>query len=140
MCDIDGRPSCITERTRTARKQHHCCECDTPISIGERYHYMSGVWEGRGESFKAHVRCNDMRQWMHHEHKARERVVRAAEQAINRSSSSEYGAARTALREADKSCPPCGPCMRGLEAAIAEWLAEGFDVWTMAGSPWANAE
>ncbi len=59
MCDAydtDG-PSAWSETWRRARKAHGCCACGETIRPGDRYHYSSGVWEGRGESWKHCARC-----------------------------------------------------------------------------------
>jgi hypothetical protein len=135
MCDIDGQPSCMTERVRTARKSHRCCECDEPIHAGEKYHFLSGVWEGQGDSFKSHVLCDELRQWMHAEHKRREDAYDIASRACNRATGVDFRAAKRAFDVAFKALVPCGPCLRGLQASIAEWADEGFDVYAMDGSP-----
>lgn len=135
MCDIDGQPSCMTERVRTARKSHRCCECDEPILAGERYHFLSGVWEGQGESFRSHVHCNELRQWMHREHERREDAYDIAARACNRATGVDWLPAKWAFDAAAKQLVPCGPCLRGLQASIAEWAGEGFDVYAMEGSP-----
>lgn len=44
---------------RTARKEHWCRGA---IPIGARYVYVSGVWDGRGDSFKFCLAC-----WKLHE-------------------------------------------------------------------------
>lgn len=49
-------PSAFNETYRTARKEHRCCECRSTIRAGERYRYVSGVWDGQGCSFK---QCGD---------------------------------------------------------------------------------
>jgi len=54
-------PSCTSEKYRKARKIHKCCECQGPIDIGEKYHYLSGVWEGRGKSYKTCLSCETIR-------------------------------------------------------------------------------
>lgn len=58
--DGDG-PSCFTESIRKARKEHQCYECRDPIKIGERYEYVSGIWDGRADSFKTCLLCAEIR-------------------------------------------------------------------------------
>lgn len=59
--DRDAGPECFAEATRTARKEHACCECGKPIAKGTQYHYESGVWEGRPGAFKTCLPCVDIR-------------------------------------------------------------------------------
>lgn len=54
-------PAAYTETTRNARKPHQCCECYGAIEAGGRYVYVSGVWDGRGDSFAYHECCMDAR-------------------------------------------------------------------------------
>ncbi len=54
MCD---EPSAIRRVTRRARKEHRCCEGAHRIAPGELYSYVSGVWDGRGNSFKQCLTC-----------------------------------------------------------------------------------
>lgn len=56
MCDCDA-PSAFVERRPTARKAHRCCECSRTIAPGETYVLSSGVWDGRGASFKRCLSC-----------------------------------------------------------------------------------
>ncbi|TKI06225.1 hypothetical protein [Martelella alba] len=58
-CDIDA-PSCFKEITRTARKQHKCCECRHPIMPGDKYVYYSGVWDGEPADFKRCLICDEV--------------------------------------------------------------------------------
>lgn len=55
-CDFDG-PSVQTTTVRKAAKDHACCECDVPIAKGDLYQVVSGVWDGRGDSFKTCGTC-----------------------------------------------------------------------------------
>lgn len=50
-CDFDG-PSVQTETVRKAAKDHRCYECGETIRKGDLYQVTSGVWDGRGDSFK----------------------------------------------------------------------------------------
>lgn len=59
MCSCDdGGPDVWNETLRRARKAHVCYECRGDIAVGEHYVYISGVWEGRGESFHWCRGCN----------------------------------------------------------------------------------
>lgn len=63
MCNCDGdRPDFFNEKTVTAKKQYKCCECRTPIVIGERYMRSSGKWDGDVCSFKTCLSCNEAKQ------------------------------------------------------------------------------
>lgn len=53
-CDM---PVCCVERHPVARIRHRCCECGGVIEPGTRYHYFSGVWDDRGQSFKTCPAC-----------------------------------------------------------------------------------
>lgn len=60
MCDIDEGNRCVAwnATVRTARKEHRCCACAESIRPGDRYHFISGVWQDSGpESFKHCARC-----------------------------------------------------------------------------------
>ncbi len=59
MCDswYDEGPSAWSESWRRARKSHKCCACHEAIPAGHRYHYASGIWDGRPGSFKHCARC-----------------------------------------------------------------------------------
>jgi hypothetical protein len=50
-------PSCWSTKIRTARREHRCCECDEQILPGTRYHYASGVWDGRPNNYKTCLLC-----------------------------------------------------------------------------------
>ena len=56
MCDCES-PQAFRQYMRVARKQHKCCECCKPIERGQQYEYTSGVWDGRGDSFKTCLSC-----------------------------------------------------------------------------------
>lgn len=58
--DGDG-PSCYSSSTRKARKGHRCCECRETITPGTEYEYVSGIWDGRPESFKTCLSCVEIR-------------------------------------------------------------------------------
>ena len=54
-------PQAYCERWRVARKPHKCCECGGTIFYKERYLYISGVWDSRGESYKTCSDCSELR-------------------------------------------------------------------------------
>ena len=54
--DFDG-PEAYRETVRKARKEHRCYACGETIRRGDRYRYTSGVWDGRGESFRHCLQC-----------------------------------------------------------------------------------
>lgn len=58
--DYEG-PSCYRSRVRTARKDHHCYECGADIKPGDRYEYVSGVWDGCPGSHKTCLSCVEIR-------------------------------------------------------------------------------
>lgn len=58
----DNGPSCSSSTVRTARKDHRCCECREIIGKGQRYEYLSGVWDGSPASFKTCLSCVEIRQ------------------------------------------------------------------------------
>ncbi len=57
---MSDRPGCFNSITRTARKDHKCCECWRTIKAGEKYQYSSGVWDGEPDSFKQCLNCHDI--------------------------------------------------------------------------------
>lgn len=53
MCSCDDNmPAVYREEKRVARKEHTCWECRRPIAKGDIYVVCSGVWDGRGDSYK----------------------------------------------------------------------------------------
>ncbi len=62
MCDCEA-PSTYHEHERKARKVHKCYECGDAISAGDRYQYISGVWNGSGMSFKVCLQCSKVKKW-----------------------------------------------------------------------------
>ena len=57
MCSCDT-PDVVRTVTRTARKRHRCEEGNHPIQPGDSYVYISGVWDGRGASFRHCLTCH----------------------------------------------------------------------------------
>ena len=61
MCD---HPQAFRETWRTARKPHRCCECRRVMPPGERYQYISGIWDGHPSMFHTCESCARIREWM----------------------------------------------------------------------------
>ena len=59
-CDLE-MPVCYGEKVRKARKPHRCGDCRGDIKIGERYLYISGIWEDKPASFSRCMDCNHIR-------------------------------------------------------------------------------
>lgn len=62
MCEYQGPDDtggceAYSEKWRRARVTHECGECGGKIAIGETYRFISGVWEGVGDSFKTCAAC-----------------------------------------------------------------------------------
>lgn len=65
MCMTDyDRPSVYSERERIARKDHKCGECGRTILKGEPYQFVSGVWDGRANSYKTCSHCCVVQEWL----------------------------------------------------------------------------
>lgn len=61
LCDLADSPSAFSETHRRARKRHQCDECHRHIEPGDRYQYVSGIWDGRQDSYKTCARCELLR-------------------------------------------------------------------------------
>ena len=65
-CSVDlasyDAPSCYLTTLRKARKSHKCCECGGEIVRGQRYEYVSGVWDGDPDSHKTCLTCVEIRE------------------------------------------------------------------------------
>jgi len=59
--DHDCGSSCCKERIRTARKKHRCGECLKDINPGDKYEYVSGIWDGVPHSYKTCLDCKSVR-------------------------------------------------------------------------------
>lgn len=60
--DSDGYgPEASTTKIRKARKQHRCFECGRTIEPGEKYEYISGIWDGAPSSYKTCLDCLSLR-------------------------------------------------------------------------------
>jgi hypothetical protein len=55
-------PQFSTESTPRSRKRRRCCECRGWIEPGERYHRLTGKWNGDIETFETCLQCEDIRQ------------------------------------------------------------------------------
>lgn len=60
-CDLES-PTAYREIVRKARKPHTCGDCKGQILPGERYTYLSGIWDGEPSSYHrcqdcTHLRC-----------------------------------------------------------------------------------
>jgi len=63
-CD-DNSPEFYSVRTVTARKPHRCDECrKVAIAPGEKYEYVSGLWDGNFNYFKTCHACKDLATWV----------------------------------------------------------------------------
>lgn len=63
-CCVDNDtpgPDVFSERTVTARKTHHCCECRAPIPPGTRYELAKGLWDGAWSTHRTCVTCDAVR-------------------------------------------------------------------------------
>lgn len=60
-CSVDPdsyeHASVIKIRKPKARKDHACIECGDTIHRGETYEYVTGIWEGKPETFKICLTC-----------------------------------------------------------------------------------
>lgn len=57
MCEI---PSCYTQTNPKAIKDHVCVECKGVIKKGEHYQRITGIWEGKGATFKQCTECAEL--------------------------------------------------------------------------------
>lgn len=60
-CNDFEAPSVLDDTLRTARKQHRCYECSRPIVPGQKYHDISGCWDGSWSDYKVCQRCERVR-------------------------------------------------------------------------------
>lgn len=54
-------PGFHTETHRIARKRHNCTECRGYIEPGDRYEFVSGLWEGDLSTYKTCAHCEAAR-------------------------------------------------------------------------------
>lgn len=69
MSDLEDPQCCHSTRPK-ARKRHHCCECWGYIEIGETYHRLDGIWDGRATGYKTCLECTALRDELAHRPKA----------------------------------------------------------------------
>jgi hypothetical protein len=62
-CDCEW-PKFFTQTVRKARKNHKCCECSSPINIGDKYDYSSGKWDDFVGSYKTCLECSKLKIWL----------------------------------------------------------------------------
>jgi len=60
-CDFEGHSG---SRTRTARKEHKCGECGTPIKPGDDYEFHTYFGDGYISNHKTCLKCNDLAESM----------------------------------------------------------------------------
>jgi hypothetical protein len=64
-CDYDYHyPEFCYSKIRKARRSHKCTECSRIISVGEKYEYVFGKWEGETNTFKTCSDCYDIRMFV----------------------------------------------------------------------------
>jgi hypothetical protein len=59
-CDYEG-PEFISAKEVTAKIINTCSECGREIQIGEQYERVTGKWEGRFDTFRTCLKCQDLR-------------------------------------------------------------------------------
>lgn len=62
-CDYDP-PTFHSRYIHVAKKEHKCYECGGRIIVGEKYEYVSALWEGDFCVFKTCERCHDICMWV----------------------------------------------------------------------------
>lgn len=55
-------PQFSTESTPRSRTRRRCCECRGWIEPGERYHRLTGKWDGDILTFETCLQCEEIRQ------------------------------------------------------------------------------
>ena len=62
MIAMDGDLADVfTQKLRTARTLHKCCECGEPICPGEQYEYFSGLYRDHWRVYKTCLLCRRIR-------------------------------------------------------------------------------
>lgn len=54
------QPSAFQSTKRKAAKEHKCCECDSVIQAGTEYQHSSGIWDGKPDSYKQCLNCDEI--------------------------------------------------------------------------------
>lgn len=62
-CDVDP-PRVYSSAKRKARKRYRCQECGGSIERGEKYEYVSGLWQGGWEEHRTCGYCLEIRKWL----------------------------------------------------------------------------
>lgn len=57
---MNEMPECSNSVVRKARKNHTCSTCGANIKSGEEYLYVSGIWSGEPNSYKACANCESV--------------------------------------------------------------------------------
>lgn len=59
--EYDGDAAiCYEEKIVKARKPHRCYECHDTIPAGEQYERVSGIWEGKWETYHFCLPCREI--------------------------------------------------------------------------------
>ena len=61
VCDYDTPDVVSGPVTRTARKDHQCCECRRPISAGEPYQEITNLQDGEWRTYRTCRQCAAVR-------------------------------------------------------------------------------
>jgi hypothetical protein len=68
MCSYDLEPAQVWSVTHPAcRSEHICCECGLPLRKGERYQRIGCLFEGSLSTYKSHVLCVAMKDFVEKE-------------------------------------------------------------------------
>lgn len=58
----EGEPFDVcSAKTVRARKEHRCCECGDPISVGDLHEHVRGLCDGAWGSWRTCARCLNVR-------------------------------------------------------------------------------
>lgn len=66
MCAVDDAEpwDFCSETERRAAKPHTCAECGRRVAVGERYHHLVGVMDGRWSTWRTCAHCIAAGAWM----------------------------------------------------------------------------
>lgn len=66
MCMIDyGERAAVWDQIiRKARKSHLCCECHRTIEKGEKYEYISSLFDGSWDHYHLCAHCSSASRWL----------------------------------------------------------------------------
>jgi hypothetical protein len=64
MCTTDGGAEVWSQREQRARKGYECYECGRLIPAGERYVYTFSIQDGDTQTYRTHVACEDLRDFI----------------------------------------------------------------------------